>query len=217
MGLDKVELYKEYILNKIEDGLEYKKGGLAFEQIDFEHFKVSVNGDGIIDIPSIVRLYDYIQNNISHRLGKLDFIAEYHPNSPKYWKKVEPVENTEDYDDPQIPRYELWVNLEDFMDSKSKRGYADKGLGFYIPDNYELAEIVLSEFKNETGLDITEIGDESYRDIAKLVSTDKGILERFADFIEEKYISKKMSDFMSEFNIKNIIFDGTKVEFEYND
>ena len=139
------EMYIDHILNKIEEGMDYKKGGITAECLNLEDIKFDIKGDGVLDLAGTVRLYNFLKEHIQHTVQSIEYFKKYSPGSPQYWKEVDKVDH---YDDTQEDRYQLYIDLEEFTKSENSKSDKYKDFGFYIPDNYELAEKVLKEYES---------------------------------------------------------------------
>lgn len=200
-------LFRKNIKENIPDE-ERKKGGISIEPINFDLIKFSIDGDGIIDLKSVIEIQDYLELSLKRRSYILDFIAQYHPDSPRYWRPVDLVEREEG--DPQI--FLLAIDLEDFIPSSNQNKYEE--MDFYIPDNYELSKILEKEFEESLG-SMVGIEGNHYRELSAWESKDKESLEKLGSFIEEKYVAPKLKEIMSEMGIREVKFENGKVDFIY--
>lgn len=208
------EMYIYHILDKIENGMEYKKGGLTAERLNLGDLKFSLNGDGVLDLAGTVRLYDFLKGHIQYSVQVIEYFKKYSPDSPKYWKEVDKVDPYDDDDEQQGDRYQLYINLEEFIKSESSKSDKYKDLDFYIPDNYELANRIITEYK-ALGNDVSKIGDNSYREVACFESSDKSVLEKLAEYIDEIYVRPKTASLMESMKIESVHFTETQMDFNY--
>lgn len=208
------DMYIYHILDKIENGMEYKKGGLTAERLTLEDLKVSLNGDGVLDLAGTVRLYDFLKGHIQYSIQVIEYFKKYSPDSPKYWKEVDKVDPYDDDDEQQGDRYQLYINLEEFIKSESSKSDKYKDLDFYIPDNYELANRIIKEYE-ALGNDVSKIGDNSYREVACFESSDKSVLEKLAEYIDEIYVRPKTASLMESMKIESVYFTETQMDFNY--
>jgi hypothetical protein len=199
-------LFRKNIKENIPDE-ERKKGGISIEPINFDLIKFSIDGDGIIDLKSVIEIQDYLELSLKRRSYILDFIAQYHPDSPRYWRPVGTVEREEN-----DVIFELSIDIEDFISSKDRNKYEE--MDFYIPDNYELSKILEKEFEESLG-SMSGIEGNHYRELSVWESKDKESLEKLGSFIEEKYVAPKLKEIMSEMEIREVKFENGKVDFIY--
>lgn len=199
-------LFRKNIKENIPDE-ERKKGGISIEPINFDLIKFSIDGDGIIDLKSVIEIQDYLELSLKRRSYILDFIAQYHPDSPRYWRPVGTVEREEN-----DVIFELSIDIEDFISSKYRNKYEE--MDFYIPDNYELSKILEKEFEESLG-SMSGIEGNHYRELSVWESKDKESLEKLGSFIEEKYVAPKLKEIMSEMEIREVKFENGKVDFIY--
>ena len=145
---------------------------------------------------------------LKYRAQVLNFIIQYHPDSPRYWRPVDSIERDEEED-----VFQLSINLEGFITSKNQKKY--EGMDFYIPDNYELSRVVEKEFKKSLG-SLRGIGGNHYRELAVWESNDAKSLEALGDFIEKKYVAHKLKEIMESMGIKGVKFENNKIDFIYD-
>lgn len=197
--MDSLEEYKYYLRGKdvkTDDKL------LSIESIDFHNIQMTIHKNGIIPLTKVVGIIDYLEDVLRYRMQVIEFIKRYHPDSEQYWKKIDKYES----------RYSIGLNLETFIDSSNKDKHSE--LGFYIPDNYELADRVIKEFV-ESGGDVSEISDNSYREYAQWECKKKTPLKKLGEFIDEKYVKPKMQKLLDDFNAESIQVENGKFEFIY--
>ena len=207
------EMYIDHILNKIENGMEYKKGGLTAERLNLEDLKFSLNGDGVLDLGGAARLYDFLNGHIQYSMQVIEYFKKYSPDSPTYWKEIDKVDPYDD-EESQTERYQLYINLEEFIKSESSKSDKYKDLDFYLPDNYELADRIIKEYE-ALGNDVSKIGDNSYREVACFESSDKSVLEKLAEYIDETYVRPKTASLMESMKIESVYFTETQMGFNY--
>lgn len=187
---------------------DQKKGGISIESLNFDRIKLSVNGDGIIDLRSAIEIQEFLESTLKYRAQVLNFIIHYHPDSPRYWRPVDSIER-----DDEDKAYQLSINLEEFMTSENKKKY--EGMDFYIPDNYELSKIVEKEFKKKLG-SMKGIKGNHFRELAVWESSEVEKLEPLGNFIEEKYVAPKLKEIMESMGIKGVKFENNKIDFIYD-
>jgi len=175
---------------------------LFIEDLDFETLKLTSIGETKLSLKKVVELSEYLEDVLRYRKGIISLIRNYHPDSPSYWRTIDKYEG----------EYSLSINLEDFIDSPTKNDHED--LGFYIPDNYTLSKKVMEEYA-ESGGDVSDFEDTSFRDLAKWSSKKKTPLKKFSDFIEEKYVKPKMQAILDSFNAESITIENGQFEFNY--
>jgi len=187
---------------------EQKKGGISIESLNFDRIKFSLNGDGIIDLKSAIEIQEFLEETLKYRAQVLNFIIQYHPGSPRYWRVIDSIERDED-----DKCFSLSINLEEFMTSESQKKY--EGADFYIPDNYELTKILEKEFKEKLG-SMEGIEGNHYRELAVWESQEKEKLEALGEFLEEKYVAPKLKEIMESMGIKDVKFKNNKIDFIYD-
>jgi len=199
-------LFKRNVKENTSDE-EQKKGGISVESLNFDRIKFSIKGDGIIDLRSAIEMQEFMEEILKYRAQVLNFIIQYHPDSPRYWRPVDYIEREEEED-----VFQLSINLGEFITSNNQKKY--EGMDFYIPDNYELSKVVEKEFKKALG-SLREISGNHYRELAVWESNDTKALEALGDFIEKKYVAPKLKEIMESLGIKGVKFDNNKIDFIY--
>lgn len=200
-------LFKRNVKENTPDK-DQKKGGISIESLNFDRIKFSINGDGIVDLRSAIEIQEFLESTLKYRAQVLNFIIQYHPDSPRYWRPVDSIERDED---DKI--FQLSINLEEFIQSGNQKKY--EGMDFYIPDNYELSKIVEKEFKKSLG-SMRGIGGNHYRELSVWESHEAEKLEALGDFIEEKYVAPKLKEIMESMGIKGVKFENNKIDFIYD-
>lgn len=200
-------LFKRNVKENTSDE-EQKKGGISIESLNFDRIKFSIKGDGIIDLRSAIEIQEFMEEILKYRAQVLNFIIQYHPDSPRYWRPVDSIERDEEED-----VFQLSINLEEFITSNNQKKY--EGMDFYIPDNYELSRVVEKEFKKSLG-SLRGISGNHYRELAVWESNDAKALEALGDFIEKKYVAPKLKEIMESLGIKGVKFENNKIDFIYD-
>ena len=183
---------------------QQKKGGLSIETLNFEHLKFSISGDGVVDLRSAIEIQEFMEEILKYRARMLNFIIQYHPDSPRYWRAIDSIERDEDDN-----VFQMSINLEEFILSDNQKKYEERG--FYIPDNYELSKMVEKEYKKNQG-SLKGIEGNHYRELSVWESKEREGLEKFGVFIEEKYVTPKLKENMK---IKEVKFTNNKIDFIY--
>lgn len=199
-------LFKKNVKENTSDE-EQKKGGISIESLNFDRIKFSIKGDGIIDLRSAIEIQEFMEWILKYRTQVLNFIIQYHPDSPRYWRQVYSIERDEE------DVFQLSINLEESITSNNQKKY--EGMDFYIPDNYELSRVVEKEFKKSLG-SLRGISGNHYRELAVWESNDAKALEALGDFIEKKYVAPKLKEIMESLGIKGVKFDNNKIDFIYD-
>ena len=89
--------------------------------------------------------------------------------------------------------YSISIDLERFIKSKSAEKYEKNGAAFFIPDNYELAKKVMSEFKKIHPNKEFKIIENHFRECANWESKKLSELKLLADFITVGYICSTLT------------------------
>lgn len=210
----------DYIFHDFLENLrkkEAKPRNFSITPKNLEQFQIASKGEGIIELEDIAALYDWAKNILRYSAHTINFIVQYHPDSPRYWKKN--VNKPNEYD--RLKYYAVSIDLEDFIESKSSEESTKKHGGNYtIPDNYELARKVFAEFKkHKTYTKQFVIEENHYRELANWETKTKEAANALANFIDEKYVQPKLQEVLKSNNIKKCIFDLEKnqIDFEYFD
>lgn len=188
---------------------------ISIEMLNLENFKFKLNNEnGIVNVAELVIINEFIEDILTNCAFATSNIIILDKNSPKYWGNIE-KEIYEDTDkDGKVKKrtyYSVSVDLEIFMKefSDKKEVYP----GYYIPDNYSLADKVLNDFKN-SGNNIKGIEKNHYRECANWEIKTKKQAQKLVDFIQKTYVEKKIKEIKKFGKIKNIIYMENKFEFE---
>lgn len=201
-------IFESFLINIKKNKKKNKPKAISIDPINLEHFQLEKIGKGILETEDIHALYEWSKNTLQRTAHQIDFIIKFHPDSPRYWLKGINKKDEEG-------KYSLYIDLERFIESSNQKKYKNKDVGFYIPDNYELAKKVLEEFKKESKLDCSKIVDNSYREIANWETKDLKTLKKFADFISTKYVNPFLEDMLKNEKVKKVVFTSKKIKFEY--
>jgi hypothetical protein len=189
-----------------------KKGekGPHIEAVNFDEFKV-VYKDEKMSLAALGALADWCNNTLRARASQLDFLATYHPRSPRFWRIGDEKPNEE-------KMYVAGLNLEDFIESKSQKKEQIDKLGFFLPDNYELSKKVLSAFGKKSTLS-KSIKDISFRDTAMWESKDPLAIKALGNFIQEQYVDPTLKTVLQSIGAKDVKFTNkggkNKIDFIY--
>jgi len=190
---------------------------ISIEMLNLETFKFKLNNEnGIVNVAELVHINEFIKDILTNCALSTSNIIILDKNSPKYWGNIE-KEIYEDIDkDGKVKKrtyYSVSVDLEDFMVefSEKKEAYP----GYYIPDNYSLADKVIVDFKN-AGNDIKGIENNHYRECANWEIKTKKQAQKLVDFIQKTYVENKIKEIKEFGKIKNIIYMENKFEFEFD-
>ena len=193
------DMHANAVKREIEDGrMIPTKSVESIEQINLDMFDIKFNG-GITNVAEIVKIRDFINEALAGISDTMDLFIRFHKDSPiKTWDKLEKEGGV----------YTIRLNLDRFIENR------DDESSLYIPDNYELAEKVLKDFK-ESGNKTSGIIDISFRDIAMWEIKSKSTAKKFSKFIHETYIQPLINERMKNFNIKKINFGEEQITFDY--
>jgi len=123
-----------------EDKKKEGKRALSITPIDFENYKVEKLGEGILSLSDLLALKEWTESTLKTKAHQIEFFVMYSQKSPRYWLKDITKKDEQG-------NYSISIDLERFIKSKSAEKYEKNGAAFFIPDNYELAKKVMSEFK----------------------------------------------------------------------
>jgi len=203
----------DYIYESFLAGLKKrktKKTGWIITPMDFESFSVAGKPEKIT-LSQLANLAEWATDTIKMRAHQLDFIATYHKNSPRHWRKDEA--EVKNYDEEKV--YEISINLERFIPSSNQDKYVKKKMDFYIPDNYELAKKVFRKYKG----DKVGIKDTSFRECAVWQSTSYKKIKALGDYIENTIVIPYLNDVLKTvgaIDVKFVVVGKTnKIEFVY--
>jgi hypothetical protein len=196
------------------------KKGLTIVQKNFGNFQVALRSEGIMELAALAKLNQWTYEVLTEHASIIEYIAKYHPESPRYWlkniDKSQKTIRTIKGKDIDVEVYSVGLDLEQFMESKKAKSQRNrtKQLGFYIPDNYELAQTVLKEYGKKN--DIKNIDDNSYREFANWESTNLSSIKSLATFLENNYTLTKLRKIMKAKGIVKCVFTkDNKLDFIY--
>jgi hypothetical protein len=199
----------DYILDGFKRHLRKQKEskkGIEIIPVNFGSFQAKIVNGGIFDLVSLMHLAEWAATTLQQSAHLLSFIYDYHKDSPKrVWDKLE----IDDEDE-----YCVGLDLERFMESDYRKKQ-DKSIGYSIPDNYELAEKVLAEFRAVRGNKKWKLYDNSYRETAMWKSKDADALKALAEFIDNTYVQPEMEEVLKVNKIAKCIFTKKGIDFEY--
>lgn len=193
------DMHANAVKREIEDGrMIPTKSVESIEQINLDMFDIKFNG-GITNVAEIVKIRDFINEALAGISDTMDLFIRFHKDSPiKNWDEFEKEDGV----------YTIRLNLDRFIENR------DDESSLYIPDNYELAEKVLKDFK-ESGNKTSGIIDNSFRDIAVWEIKSKSTAKKFSKFIYDTYVKPLIEERMNNFNIKKINFGEEQITFDY--
>ena len=188
-------------LDDIKKDAKKRPGGPQIKPLDFENYKLT-EGDGKMTLGHMAKLMEWLRDTLRTRAHQLYFVATYHKGSPRYWRKYEsrPV----DYDGQKL--YEVRLDMEDFLESDSRKKYKKRGMPTYIPDNYELAKKVLKMYKG----DKEGLIDNSCRECVTFQSVSYDKVKSIGDFIEKKFIEPDLNAVLASFGATDVKFSNVK-------
>lgn len=188
----------------------YKKG-MTITPLNMEEFQVAIRQDGVVDLTSLVRLYDWLGDTLSTKAHQISFIAEHHRDSPKFWLDVVKHGDEE-------CRYELYLDLSPFFkDSETKKSKMNRLREVFIPDNYELGDRVLAEFDGADPANAAMgIKTDSFRDTARWVADDRDKLLKLGEYIQAKYVEPMLTGVLVACGVRSCKFTATGIKFNYN-
>ena len=195
-----------------------KKGekGPVIEAMKFDDFRVT-HGSDRMSLAGLAELSKWCDATLRTRAHQLDFFATYHPDSPRFWRKGSNKPHRRDRGEPLM--YTMGLDLEEFIESENKKKQQQiEDMGFYIPDNYELAKKALAAFGRKSTLS-KKIKDVSFRDTAMWESEDQEAILAFGNFIQEKYVNPVIKTVLKSINAKDVKFSKkggkNKLDFVY--
>lgn len=195
------------VKKEIEEGRMTPTDSIGMEIIDLDNFMLNHKG-GKTNIAELVNLKEHIDDVIAGISKTIEMFVRYHKDSPRYWGRLEKC--------PEYNEYAVSINLHNFMEG-TESGPDIMGGEYFIPDNYELADMLLEEYKKSGG-DVKGVNsDEHFRENANWKFKNKTKAQKLVNFIQKKYINPDFEKRMKLFNIKKVNFFDDKVEFEYND
>lgn len=193
---------------------------LSIKPINFDMFQATVTGNGEFDLTALSQLYCWAHEQLVLRMQYIEFFKEYCPNSKEYW--MLDVDKTVDQDGDR-PFYEVYINLETFMESKYRQAQSERieQTGMFVPDNYELSETVLKVFCTKHPEMKDRIVNDSHRENACFRSYEPEPVKMIAEYIEEHYVRPALEERMDSMNITEVLFldiDGKPmIDFKYKD
>lgn len=186
-----------------------KHKGVGIALVNFEHFQAEIIGDGKIDLARLSELAEWSTKTLQILAHQLNFIFQYHPESPKrVWNELKKEEG----------RYCIGLNLEEVMDSSAQEEQKDRieQLGYFIPDNYELAKKVMRAFKRLPENKKYKLEDISFRDTAMWETRSVRAAKALSQFIYVRYIEPRLNEILKQNKISQCIFKKNKsVVFKY--
>lgn len=198
------------IKRAVEEGHMERTKTIGIEMLNLENFKFKLkNKSGIVSVAELIDIKEFIDEVIRSNSHVVYNIIHYDKASPKYWGKLE----LNNYDEEKKPFYCVSLDLETFMHEESTG--KEVVPGYFLPDNYSLADKVLKAFQ-EAGGDINGIENNHYRECANWETTSKKKARALVKFIEDKYVSPKIKEWKGYANIKKAIWLEDEVDFIFN-
>lgn len=201
--------YVENIKRNVRDGIMKKSDTVGIKMLNAENFKFNLkNKSGVVSIAELIDIQEFLKNIIRNNSLVVYNMIQYDKQSPGYWGKLE----LQRYDEERRPFYSVCLDLEKFMHEESTG--TEPFPGYFLPDNYSLAEKVLKEFE-DAGNSTKGIDCNHYRDCANWETSSKAQANKFVKFIENKYVTPKVKEWKKYAGIKRIIWLEDKVDFVY--
>ena len=118
------------------------KKQVTLKLVNFAQYHIDMTDEGNISIANMAHLYGWIKETLTYKCQVLHFLSSYHKDSPSFWNRADKIKKDEE------GFYDTGIDLERFMESSKSLEQKDMAeeTGYFIPDNYELAETVLKEF-----------------------------------------------------------------------
>lgn len=201
--------YVDNVKRAVQEGHIEETKTLGIEMMNLENFKFKLNNKhGIVSIAELIKVRDFISELIKTNSHIVYDIIHHDKKSPNYWGKIE----LQTYDEDRERFYDVSLDLEKFMQEKSTA--REPVPGYFVPDNYSLAEIVLNAFE-DAGNSIKGIECNHYRDCAKWETNSKAQAKKLVKFIEDNYVTPKVKEWKEFVGIKKCIWLEDKVDFVY--
>lgn len=185
---------------EVEEGRMTPTNSISMNTVNLDKFTIE-NIGGETNIAELVKLKKHIDAVIVDISNSIEMLMMFHKDSPiKNWDELEKHDGA----------YNISLNLGSFMDVEENVEEL-----FFGQSNYELAEKLMSEYK-DSGEKTKGIIDVSYRDLASWEIKSKAKAKKLIKFIEDKYIAPRIKEIMDVYNIKKVVFDEKSIDFEYN-
>jgi hypothetical protein len=191
------------VKKEVEEGRTVPTDSIGMKVVNLDTFLLNHKG-GETNIAELVKLKEHIDKVIGGIGGTIQMFIDYDKKSPRYWGKLEKC--------PEYKTYNVSIDLENFMHEESEG--KELAPGYFMPDNYALAEKVEIAFKKAGGDMEGECG-EPFRECASWDFKSKAQAKKLVKFIDDTYIIPALKERRKMFNIKKVIFGETQIDFEY--